>query len=110
MTTDTTEQTASEKLVLPSLERLTDQQVRGLACVWDGVPLSGIRAFDLGPREGSRAGAPVAWFPRGCPTCTVSEAQRALQLHAPTCAKCKGDDAPCEIGRGLYRLMREHRR
>lgn len=106
MTTDTTEQTASDKLELPVLDTLTEQQVRGTACVWDGVPLGGIRAFDLGPREGKRLGTPFSWFPRGCPTCTMSQAQRALQVHAPTCDECKGDDAPCEIGRGLYRLMR----
>lgn len=106
MTTEVTAHTAPEKLALPSLDRLTDQQVRGRSCVWDGVPLDGITAFDLGPREGKRAGAPFSWFPRGCPACTLSHAQSALQDHAPTCAQCKGDKAPCDLGRGLYRLMR----
>lgn len=109
MTTEATTHTASEKLALPSLDGLTEQQVRGRTCVWDAVPLDGIRAFDLGPRECTRAGQRFFWFPRGCPACTLSQAQRALHDHARKCAQCKGKEAPCDLGRGLYRLMREAR-
>lgn len=97
-------------LQLPSLEGLTEQQVRGQACVWDGVPLVGISAVDLGARTASRAGRSTRWFPRGCPRCVVEAALRALHAHAPSCGQCVDDAARCPQGLGLRRLMRGVRR
>lgn len=97
-------------LILPGLDTLTEQQVRGTACVWDGVPLTNGVAVDLGPREASRAGQPFSWFPRACRKCTHDRAFAALHEHAPTCEQCVDDAGRCETGRALQRLMREYRR
>ncbi|MFD4569398.1 hypothetical protein ACFWOX_34175 [Streptomyces sp. NPDC058467] len=97
-------------LHLPSLDELTEQQVRGQACVWDGVPLSGLPAVHLGSRTTKRAGGEVRWYPRGCPRCIGKQAHRALLDHASSCEQCADEASRCGIGRGLYRLMREHRR
>ena len=52
-------------LPLPDLDGLSEQQVRGAACVWTGVVLTPATAVDLGRRTASRAGVSVPWFPRG---------------------------------------------
>lgn len=111
MTMEATEETtALELLELPALDTLTERQVRGQTCVWDAAQLHGRAAVDLGEHETKRAGSPVRWFPRGCPRCVADAALRALHAHAPSCEQCV-DDAPlCEIGMGLLRLIREHRR
>ncbi|MFJ8804181.1 hypothetical protein [Streptomyces sp. NPDC102487] len=97
-------------LPLPRLDALTEQQVRGQACVWDAVPLSGVPAVDLGAQTGARAGASVRWFPRGCPSCIAARAHRALLDHAGSCEQCADDVARCETGLGLNRLLRQARR
>lgn len=54
----------------PSLSppsRLTEQQVRGTACLRCGVVLDNGTAVDLGERYMTRAGQRVRWFPRTCP-------------------------------------------
>lgn len=53
---------------LPSAGELTDEQIRGAACVWCGGPLTNETAVSLGEMPlpvGHRAG----WFPRSCPNC-----------------------------------------
>ncbi|MGQ4349673.1 hypothetical protein [Streptomyces sp. SAS_275] len=97
-------------LPLPGIGELTEQQVRGQACVWDAVPLSGVPAVDLGPQTAARAGSPVRWFPRGCPSCVASRAHRALLDHASSCEQCAGDGARCGTGLDLNRLIRQARR
>ncbi|MFD5670954.1 hypothetical protein [Streptomyces sp. NPDC127040] len=52
-------------LRLPPVSELSEQQVRGVACVYCGIHL-GPAAVDLGMRKAGRAGARVAWFPRAC--------------------------------------------
>lgn len=52
---------------LPSISDLTEQQVRGTACVWCGVHLDNASAVDLGERRTRRAGEVQRWFPRACP-------------------------------------------
>lgn len=104
------ETAATDSLDLPALGTLTEQQVRGQACVWDGVPLSGVPAVDLGARTATRAGRPTQWFPRGCPRCVAEAALRALHAHAPSCEQCVDDAARCPEGLGLRRLMRMVRR
>lgn len=96
-------------LTLPPLDKLTERQVRGIVCVWDGVPLLTSIAVDLGARQGSRAGTPVAWSPRACRRCTYQVASEQLHAH------CVSDDCPNDIDRcttckGLLRVIREYRR
>lgn len=100
----------TDVLGLPALDTLTEQQVRGQACVWDGVPLAGVAAVDLGEHSASRAGSAVRWFPRGCPRCVAAAALRALHEHAPTCEQCVDDSSRCDDGLALRRLMRDARR
>ncbi|WP_327413705.1 hypothetical protein [Streptomyces sp. NBC_01233] len=52
---------------LPCLSELSEQQVRGAACVHCGVHLDNATAVDLGEQRASRAGSSVRWFPRACP-------------------------------------------
>ncbi|MFK0045561.1 hypothetical protein ACIQU4_15810 [Streptomyces sp. NPDC090741] len=52
---------------LPPVADLSEQQVRGAACVYCGIHLDNATAVDLGERHVNRAGAPVRWFPRACP-------------------------------------------
>lgn len=99
-----------ELLVLPPLAGLSEHQVRGMTCVWDGVALATGTAVDLGAQTTSRAGQPLQWFPRACPACITDRGRRALYAHAPFCEQCVDEADKCETGRGLYRLMREARR
>jgi hypothetical protein len=98
---------ALELLPLPDPEGLTEQQLAGRACAWDGVPLLAETAVDLGARQapdGSRC------FPQGCSRCAGERAHRALFEHAPMCEQCVDEAGRCETGRALYRLIREGRR
>ncbi|MET9467819.1 hypothetical protein ABZY44_24050 [Streptomyces sp. NPDC006544] len=52
---------------LPPIGDLSEQQIRGAACVRCGVHLDNATAVDLGERRGRRAGSPFRWFPRACP-------------------------------------------
>jgi hypothetical protein len=54
-------------LKLPPMSELSEQQVRGTACVYCGIHLDNADAIDLGERRASRAGIAVRWFPRACP-------------------------------------------
>lgn len=104
------ETAAVDRLELPALATLTEQQVRGQACVWDAVPLSGVPAVDLGEQTASRAGRRVRWFPRACRSCLGGKAYRALLDHGSKCEQCVDDASRCEAGLGLQRLVREARR
>jgi hypothetical protein len=104
--------TVLDALALPPLTGLSERQVRGMACVWDGIILTPATAVDLGVRSASRAGEPVSWYPRGCRGCVALQAHRGLLTHGTTCTVCAREEtaASCELGRGLYRLVREYRR
>jgi hypothetical protein len=52
---------------IPPLGDLSEQQIRGAACVHCGVLLDNGTAVDLGEQTLRRAGAVVRWFPRACP-------------------------------------------
>lgn len=52
---------------LPPLSSLSEQQVRGAACVYCGIHLDNGNAVDLGEQRTGRAGSAVFWFPRACP-------------------------------------------
>ncbi|MDX3243684.1 hypothetical protein [Streptomyces sp. ME18-1-4] len=96
-------------LQLPSLDGLTEQQVRGTACVWDAVPLLGITAVNLGPRTKKRLGQQYQWSPQACPRCVREAAIRALREHHGMCEQCTDDAAVCDIRAALERLAREGR-
>lgn len=96
-------------LTLPTLDQLTEQQSRGIVCVWDGVPLRTAIAVNLGAREASRAGGQVTWYPRSCRRCTYTAAYAQLCVHAVSDA-CPNDVDQCPACRGFLRLMREYRR
>lgn len=59
----------SHRRPLPPLSDLSEQQVRGVACVHCGIHLDNGDAVDLGERPASRAGQRSRWFPRACPPC-----------------------------------------
>ncbi len=101
-----TRESAVPLLVLPPAGTLSEQQVRGLACVWDGITLSPDTAVDLGPRAVDGADG-VLWFPRGCRRCVSEAAHQVLLDHAPLCESCADNAAECPTGRGLYRLIRQ---
>jgi hypothetical protein len=96
-------------LPLPSLDGLTEQQVRGTACVWDAVPLLGIEAVNLGPRVKKHLGRTYDWFPQACPRCVREAAIRAVREHPGMCEQCTDDASVCDTRRALDELAREGR-
>ena len=102
---------ALARLPLPAIGELSDQQVRGITCVWDRRhPLTAGTAVDLGPRTMTRLGEKRQWYPRGCRSCTGDAAYRLLLDHSPACDQCIKDGGGCELGRALVRLVRDGRR
>jgi hypothetical protein len=51
---------------IPALGTLSEQQVRGTACVHCGIHLDNGTAVDLGEQAVRRAGNLQRWFPRAC--------------------------------------------
>ncbi|GAB2732891.1 hypothetical protein [Streptomyces bullii] len=96
-----------QALQLPSLDGLTEDQVRGAACVWCNVPLP-VDAVDLGPQRKKRLDGEYNWFPRGCPKCVGEQAFIALFDHAQTgvCVTCESR-SDCPFAVEVRRLMRE---
>lgn len=59
-----------ENLVLPSVEEMSVDQLRGAACVWCAAALTaGDRGLDLGARQRGRVPYFAAWYPRACQPC-----------------------------------------
>ena len=94
-------------VVLPSLGGLSEQQRRGVACVWCGVILAPGTAVGLGERRVRILDGHVTTFPRGCRRCTGQAAYNALFDHAPMCEQCADNAAECDTGRELRRLVKE---
>ncbi|MEU3507976.1 hypothetical protein ABZ733_08590 [Streptomyces longwoodensis] len=97
-------------LDLPPLDDLTEDQVRGTACVWCATGLSMDTAVDLGERRHKRLDGSYSTFPRACRPCTRAAGIRALADHAPLCEQCTDDPGTCPEGMALQRLIREYRR
>ncbi|OYP16979.1 hypothetical protein CFC35_22765 [Streptomyces sp. FBKL.4005] len=97
-------------LPLPELHTLSQDQVRGTTCVWDGVGLSPEIAVDLGERKLRRVDGRVSWFPRACRRCALERAMHALVEHSQSCEQCVDDQNVCALGAGLVRAVREARR
>ncbi|MET9965653.1 hypothetical protein ABZZ80_06930 [Streptomyces sp. NPDC006356] len=101
-------------LALPSLDQLTEDQVRGRTCVWDSTeaPLTDEAAIDLGPRSMRRLDGHYDWHPRGCRKHVSQEALLALFLHCMEhCKECGARDADgaalegsCAVGDALLRI------
>ncbi|GGY73011.1 hypothetical protein ACWDE9_35605 [Streptomyces olivaceoviridis] len=97
-------------LPLPKFNALSQDQVRGIACIWDGVPLSTATAVDLGERRVKQFGQHTSWFPRACRPCALKQAMAALVDHGQSCEQCIDDHNLCTTGLGLVRAVREARR
>ncbi|HEY6116987.1 MAG TPA: hypothetical protein VI172_13615 [Candidatus Dormibacteraeota bacterium] len=93
-------------LPLPSLDELTEAQVRGTACVWDGAPLLRVAAVNLGPRPKKRLGQEYQWFPQSCPGCVRKAAIQAVREHRGDCEQCTDDTTVCRTRAGLEQLAR----
>ncbi|MET8766300.1 hypothetical protein [Streptomyces sp. NPDC004658] len=97
-------------LPLPEFNSLSQAQVRGATCVWDGVPLTAETAVDLGERRVRRITERVSWFPRACRPCALKQAMDALLEHGQSCEQCVDDSSLCPVGLTLTRAIREARR
>jgi len=92
-------------LEVPGFDSLTEDQVRGLACVWDGTPLKDATAVDVGPRTAARLDGELHWYPRACPVCATTRPLAALYDHVEDCGECgEAEGSLCVTGRMLYRL------
>lgn len=105
--------------VLPSLDTLTDDQVRGAHCAWCKTPVTADTAVDFGeqtsPAPWATSTIGMRWYPRACPACVAKAAHRGLMDHASDCADCRRVPAPgeptvCELARALNRLVKGGRR
>lgn len=97
-------------LPLPAFNSLSQEQVRGIACVWDGVPLRTATAVDLGERRVRYSGTRNSWFPRACHRCAEQQALAAVLEHGQSCEQCTDDHTQCPTGLTLVRAVRESRR
>ena len=109
---DTANKTPSDSLTLltlPALDGLTQEQVRGAACIWCDTRLDTDTAVDLGKRKHRRLDGRYSTFPRACRPCVHTEAYRATLDHGGMCEQCVDDLDSCETGVALRALMREYR-
>ncbi|MGW6703632.1 hypothetical protein ACWGDE_01880 [Streptomyces sp. NPDC054956] len=67
MATRTDKPTDTQTPPLPAIGGLSEDQVRGAACVYCAVRLDNGNAIDLGERPAKRGGSIIRWFPRACP-------------------------------------------
>lgn len=95
---------------LPDPDELSEQQVRGRACVWCAVALNNSTAHDLGVREADAHGSPASWFPRSCRPCAVVAAHKAHLDHTEKCLQCYDNPARCTDGQALRQTLKEVRR
>ncbi|MFJ9535757.1 hypothetical protein ACIRPX_00660 [Streptomyces sp. NPDC101225] len=109
-TTDEIPAAVLDILAPPAPDELSGDQVRGRACVWCGVPLNAETSVALGARVARGDGAAPA--AGGCRRCVAARAHRGLFSHGSACELCADEESAkaCAVGRGLYRLVRKHRR
>ncbi|MFD4477567.1 hypothetical protein ACFWPU_15845 [Streptomyces sp. NPDC058471] len=97
-------------LELPEPGSLSDQQVRGRACVWCAVALSNATAYDLGVRDTDAHGSAARWFPRACLPCASTHLCAASEEHRKDCEQCATSLPWCTTGQRLFgAAMRIHR-
>jgi hypothetical protein len=90
---------------LPGITGLSEQQVRGKACVWCGVTSENGKAIDLGQRPAQFAGSQVSRFPRGCCPCAKSNAEQELAAHLETCRTCNTRGGVCSTGNDVQAIL-----
>jgi hypothetical protein len=96
-------------LTLPALDGLSQEQVRGAACIWCRVCLDTATAVDLGERRHKRLDGNYSTFPRACRPCGAKAARATITDHAGRCEQCTDDASACETRAELERLAREGR-
>lgn len=94
-------------LPIPALNGLSQEQVRGAACVWCDTGLDTATAVDLGERRHKRLDGRYSTFPRACPACAREAAIRVLRLHRGACEQCTDDATVCDVRAALEQLARE---
>jgi hypothetical protein len=97
-------------LAVPAFNGLTQDQARGITCVWGGTVLTDETAVDLGERLVRRPGERVGWYPRACRPCALRQAMDALVAHSQSCERCTDGLDLCAQGLGLVRAVRQARR
>lgn len=95
---------------VPDPGGLSEEQVRGRACVWCAITLNNATAHDLGMRSMRRLDTEFAWFPRSCRSCTVVAAHALLLDHSESCLQCYDNQARCTDGSALRQTLKEVRR
>jgi hypothetical protein len=114
MTGQPTEATSSTDinalLPLPAWRDLSDQQVRGAACVWCGIFLAPPTAVDLGVRRIKVLDGHLNTYPRACRTCMRAHVLQAETDHRAMCEQCVDDHTVCDTARALRHLVLEHGR
>jgi len=106
---DTHTPTPLALLPLPALDGLSQEQVRGAACVWCTAGLDTATAVDLGERRHKRLDGHYSTFPRSCRRCAAEAAIRAVRDHASWCEQCVDDASNCDTRAQLEQLARETR-
>ncbi|MFJ6730287.1 hypothetical protein ACIQPQ_35855 [Streptomyces sp. NPDC091281] len=89
---------------LPARQDLDDARQRGRVCLWCAAELTGGSAVDLGQQTDSSG---RHWFPRACRRDAAARAKTALFDHVGICEQCTYGSDLCEVGRVLYRLIRQ---
>ncbi|WP_329215342.1 hypothetical protein OG352_06655 [Streptomyces sp. NBC_01485] len=96
-------------LPLPALDGLSQERVRGAACIWCDTRLDTATAVDLGERRHRRLDGHYSTFPRACPACVREAAIRAIRDHPGMCEQCTDDASHCDVRAALEHLAREGR-
>ena len=109
-TASTSTEAALALLDLPALDDLTQEKVRGAACIWCSVILTAETAVNLGERKHKRPGGCFYTFPRSCRPCARKAFDDALKAHAGCCMLCAIDANLCETATAIRQLMRECQR
>ncbi|MFJ6434626.1 hypothetical protein [Streptomyces sp. NPDC091416] len=71
-------------VALPPLITLSDQQQRGVHCVFCGAALHTGAVRDLGPQPAEAHGTVVQWFPRSCQSCPKEQERPMPSQNAGT--------------------------
>jgi len=105
MPPETATPSALALLSLPPHSALTQEQARGVACVWCETRLDTATAVDLGERRHSH----YSTFPRACGNCVEKAASQTLRKHAGMCEQCTDDTDRCGTAAVLRGLIEAHR-
>jgi hypothetical protein len=96
-------------ITLPPLDGLSEEQLRGAACIWCRAALTTDTAVDLGERRHRRLDGHYSTFPRACRPDARRALAGALRDHAGTCEQCADDTTICATRAALEQLAREAR-